>query len=367
MATVTADRRHSPLRILSLPGRNFSGNPYIDLFCDSLERAGMSLVDIHTSQGRSFKFDVLHIHWPQHYVTERSLNKAVIFSISLIVYIILAKLLNKSIVWTVHDVKPMRARHPRLLRLHLSCVRALVDAYVFMNPSSASEFTRYFPRAREKLAWQVPHGPYPVPATSPEHAAALRARLSGGTDCMIVGFLGDIRPYKNAEMLAYLPRRDLMGREIKILVAGAPDSTYDAEEIEAPLKRIPPNRLVRIPERLNDQHLADIIRAVDLVLLPYLWGSNSGFAMFILSCGQRLLCSALPMFTDLANDLGPPWVYVFDHEARELSAELERALARFQHDQVDPEAKFRLQGFLEECSFDHGAQQLQRLYDRLRH
>jgi hypothetical protein len=168
-------------------------------------------------------------------------------------------------------------------------------------------------------------------------------------------------------MLAHLPRRDLIGREIKILVAGAADSTYDIEEMEAPLKRIPPKQLVRISERLNDQCLADIIRAVDLVLLPYLWGSNSGFGMFVLSCGQRLLCSALPMFTDLANDLGAPWIYIFDHQAQDLSAELERGLSRFQHDQIDPDAKIRLQGFLEDCSFDHGAQQLRRLYQRLGH
>jgi hypothetical protein len=365
--TVTADMRHSSLRILSLPGREFTGNPYIDLFCDALERAGMSLVNIHTSQARLFKFDILHLHWPQHYVTERPIYKALIFSTTLIIYMMLTKLLRKSIVWTVHDVKPMRARHPRLLRLHLAYVRASVDAYVFMNPSSASEFTEYFPRARKKLAWQVPHGPYPVPPTSPQHAAALRFRFSGGTDCLIVGFLGDIRPYKNAEMLAYLPPRDLIGRDIKILVAGAADSTYDIEEIEAPLKRIPPKQLVRIPERLSDQCLADIIRAVDLVLLPYLWGSNSGFGMFVLSCGQRLLCSALPMFTDLANDLGPPWIYIFDHEAQDLLAELERGLSRFQHDQVGPEAKIRLQRFLEDRSFDHGAQQLRRLYERLGH
>ena len=180
-----------------------------------------------------------------------------------------------------------------------------------------------------------------------------------------MGFFGDIRPYKNAEVLAYLPDQDAIGRQIKIVVAGAADPTYNTTEIEAPLSRILPKRMVRIKERISDQDLVDVIRAVDFVLLPYLRGSNSGFSMLVLSCGQRLLCSALPMFRELQNRLGPPWVHIFDHHAKNLSAELEAALSRVQHDVVDPDATSRLAAFLDECSFDHGAQRLYQLYRRL--
>jgi hypothetical protein len=241
----------------------------------------------------------------------------------------------------------------------------LVDAYVFMTPSSEVEFKRRFPRTEKKPVWHVPHGPYPASATSPQRRSELRQRLSGGADCLLVGFFGDIRPYKNAEALAYLPHQDSIGREVKVVVAGAADPTYDIMEIEATLDRIPHKRLVRIRERLSDQDLTDIIRAVDVVLLPYVRGSNSGFSMLVLSCEQRLLCSALPMFRDLMTDLGPPWVYVFDHEAKNLLAELKAALARFEHDVVDADAKSRLETFLENCSFDHGAHHLRQLYQAL--
>jgi beta-1,4-mannosyltransferase len=363
--TAAAKIRYSPLRILSLPGRDFGGNPYIKHLCESLERAGMFVVNIHTSQGRWFKFDVLHVHWPEFYVTERSVYTAMILAPTVLIYMIVTKLLRKKIVWTVHDVMPVKIRHARLLQLYLLCVRVLVDAYVFMSPSSQAEFVEIFPRARKKMAWHVPHGPYLVSAISPQRRAELRERLSGGANCLLVGFLGDIRPYKNPEALAYLPHQDSIGREIKIVVAGAVDSTYDTVDIEVSLSRIPPTRLIRIRERLSDQCLADLIGAVDVVLLPYLRGSNSGFSMLVLSCGQRLLCSALPMFRDLTNRPGAPWVYVFDHRAKDLSAELEAALSRFQHDVVDQDARSRLGAFLDDCSFEHGAQQLRQLYERL--
>jgi beta-1,4-mannosyltransferase len=360
-----AEMRCSSLRVLSLPGREFGGNPYIKLFCDSLERAGIAVANIHTTQGKYLKFDVLHIHWPEFYITEKSIYTAIALAPTVLFYMVATKLLRKKIVWTVHDVTPMRPRHARLLQLYLLCVRVLVDAYVFMSRSSEAEFVKIFPRTRKKKVCHVPHGPYPVSATSQQRQAELRERLSGGGDCLLVGFFGDIRPYKNAEVLAYLPDQDAIGREIKIVVAGAADPTYNTTEIEAPLSRILPKRMVRIKERISDQDLVDMIRAVDFVLLPYLRGSNSGFSMLVLSCGQRLLCSALPMFRELQNRLGPPWVHIFDHHAKNLSAELEAALSRVQHDVMDPEATSRLAAFFDECSFDHGAQRLYQLYDDL--
>ena len=365
MKTDAANRPYPALRVLCLPGKDFGGNPYLKFFCESLERAGMFVVKTHAPQAKYFRFDVLHLHWPEFDVTLRPFYVAMVRVPTILTYMILTKLLRKKIVWTVHDVTPARVRHPRLLRLHLFCVRVLVDAYVFMNPSSEAEFKRIFPRTKKKPAWHVPHGRYPVSATlSPQRRAKVRERLSGGANCLLVGFLGDIRPYKNAEVLAYLPHQDSIEREIKIVVAGAADP-FDPMEIEVALSRIPPRRLVRIGERLSDHRLADVIRAVDIVLLPYLRGSNSGFSMLVLSCGQRLLCSALPMFRDLRNRLGPPWVYVFDHRAKDLSAELEAVFSRFQHDVVDTDAKSRLGAFLDNCSFDHGAQQLGILYERL--
>ena len=363
--TTIATRPHSSLRILCLQGRNFGGNPYVRLFCESLERAGVHVVDTHTSQARYFKFDVLHLHWPDLYVTLRQLHEAMVIAPTILVYMLVAKLLRKKIVWTIHDVIPSRVRHPRLLNLYLFFVSGLVDAYIFMSPSSETEFKKFFPRARKRPTWHVPHGPYPVPATSPQHRAEMRERLSGGANCLLVGFFGDIRPYKNTEVLAYLPHQDSIGREIKIVVAGTADPAFDPMETEVPFNRIPLRHLVRIRERLTDHCLVDMIRAVDVVLLPYSWGSNSGFSMLVLSCGQRLLCSALPMFRDLTNRLGSPWIYIFDHRAKDLSAELRAALTRFQLDVVDMDAKSRLGAFLDDCSFDRGAQQLRVLYERL--
>ena len=68
---------------------------------------------------------------------------------------------------------------------------------------------------------------------------------------------------------------------------------------------------------------------------------------------------------DKGAPLPPPWVCVFDHRAKDLSVELEAVFSRFQHDIVNTDAKSRLAAFLDNCSFEHGAQQLRILYERL--
>src|SRR5205823_2635480 len=143
-------------------------------------------------------------------------------------------------VWTIHDVVPIKIKHTRLLKIYLFCVRSLADAYVFMSPSSETEFVKRFPREKKKMSWHVPHGSYPVSATSPKCRAELREQLSGGADCLLIGFVGDIKPYKNPEALTYLPREDAIGRKVKIVVAGAVDSTFDTGQIESALSRIQP-------------------------------------------------------------------------------------------------------------------------------
>src|SRR5262245_40053965 len=109
-------KRLSSLRILSLPGPEFAPNPYIKILCKSLERSGMSIVRFRAPDAKFFKFDIIHMHWPDFYITTRPLYSAMLLGPSIIIYLIITKLIRKKVVWTVHDVMPMRVRHPRLLR-----------------------------------------------------------------------------------------------------------------------------------------------------------------------------------------------------------------------------------------------------------
>lgn len=350
------------LRVLSLPGRGYRTNPYFDAFCDALSDAGVEVVARRSRAATMFRFDILHIHFPEHYVLDHPLGTALRRGLSFLAYATIAKLLGKKVVWTVHDALPNHSRNGWLLWPHLRYVRALIDAYIFMSPASEARFFAAFPRRAGVAVWHLPHGTFDIAPMAPAQRDALRRELTGGVDCLLVGYIGEIKPYKNVEALPQLPLRDPDGRPVKVLVAGTVQRRCDPALVARSLAQLGPERLVRLPEYLSNERMAELMQAVDVVLLPYTWGWNSGAVAFAVSCHARLLCSDLPMFRELAEQLGPPWAYVYDHTAADPAAELRACLFRLARDVVDQPAADRLRAFLAETSFGAGGIRLRDLY-----
>jgi len=353
----------TPLRVFSLPGRNYRNNPYFGLFCDALENAGLKIVDINDRAAKRMQFDILHVHFPEHYVTERSLVRAILSSLTCLTFLGCTRLLKKQIVWTVHDTVPFKQNHFWLLWPYLSFVRRLVSGYVFMNTSSRVEFLDRYPAQKGKPYCEIPHGPYPAARLSQSRRQELRSQFGGHPGCIIVGFLGDIKPYKNIEALEKLPTHTGKGRAVRVLIAGRPDPLSYSSNVDVVLRRSGSSRIIRIDERLTDERLSELIQAVDAVFLPYKKGSNSGFAMLVLSCGGRIISSNLGMFRDLEFHLGKEWVRTVNLSASTDCIQL--ALGEISEGEPDPLDLARRDSFLNRSSFLNGGINLSRFYREL--
>ena len=351
------------VRVLSIPGPRHAQNSYFPLLWHALEGAGLEMIDARSNAAVMMKFDILHLHFPEHFVTERSLQSALAAGPLFLAYVVAIRIFGKKLVWTIHEIAPKR-RH-WLAQPFLWCMRMLANAYVFMNHTSEAEFFRRYPGERRKIIGRVPHSAYPVTKISAADRKVLRLSLTQGADYLLVGLLGEIRPYKNPIALQYFPPSDPQGRPVRLVVAGTIHASSDFDSIEAAFCKIDSHRLVRICERLSDEKLSELIQSVDLVFMPYLQGWNSGFAMFALACGARLLCSGLPMFHEIAEAIGSPWIYVFDHNAADLSHELAKAVARVSRDKPEAADHVRLGRFLAAHSIEHAASLYANLYRNL--
>lgn len=348
------------VRVLSIPGRRHAQNSYFRLLWDALEKVGLQMIGARTTAALTLRYDIFHVHLPELLV-ERPIHSAAIWGLLFLAYVALAKATHKKIVWTIHEVTPTI---PRLLtKPFLWCMRRLAGAYVFMNRTSEDEFFRRYPAERQKAVARIPHSSYPVAKISTDRRRAVRASITDGADCLVVGFPGEIKPYKNAAALRHLPRTDYHGRPLFSIVAGTLHRSCDIATTEGMFRAMP--QLRRMDQRLTDEGLSELIQSIDLVFLPYLRGWNSGLAMFALGCGCRLLCSALPMFTEIAEKLGPPWVFVFDHRAADLSQELTAAVARASQHTPSAADQVRLAQFLAATSFEQAAVQHLDLYRNL--
>jgi beta-1,4-mannosyltransferase len=353
-------KRIQRVRVLSIPGPRHAQNSYFPLLWQALEGAGLEMIDARTRAAVVLKFDILHLHFPEHVVTERSLQSALVAGPLFLAYVVAVRIAGKKLVWTIHEIAPKRRYW--LAQPFLWCIRMLANAYVFMNRTSEAEFFKRFPGERRKMICRVPHSAYPATKMSAADRNIARLSLTKGAECLLVGLLGEIRPYKNPIALQYLPPSDLQSRPLRLIVAGTIHASSDVEGIEATFRKVKSDRLVRICERLSDEKLSDLIQSVDLVFMPYLRGWNSGFAMFALACGARLLCSGLPMFLEIAEALGPPWIYIFDHNAADLSQELTKAVARVSRDRPEAADYARLERFIASHSFEQAALQYANLY-----
>ena len=348
--------RLPPLRLFSLPGRGHE-NRYFDLMLNALEARGIRVVPTDMRRLLLLRFDILHLNFPTHYVTQSGPFKAAASSALFAGVFLLARLFRRRIVYTVHDVAPLSVRNKWLLWRYYAFVCRCVDGYIFLSASSRVSFLKRFADQAGKPWALAPHGPYPAELLSASERAE-RHNAIAGIGALLVGFLGIVKPYKNVAALARLPEWLADGRRVHLVVAGPAEAGHEAA-VEAALAKRSPSGVTRLPARLSNRELDLLVQSVDVVVLPYQLGSNSGAALLVLSNRGRLIGSSLPIFRDLAEEVGAPWVLVSEDTLEGWQCALEQVAA----DAPDTADRSRLDHYLQTHSFAAGADAIVSLYE----
>jgi glycosyltransferase involved in cell wall biosynthesis len=351
--------------VLSVPGRH-SATQFVPLFCHGLEEAGAEIVDVKDWRIWLFGFDVINLHFPAHYIAEKGMLYSLVRSALSLIFYCLAKTVGRcAIVYTVHDIAPFQPRREWLLWPYLGMVQRLTDGYIFLSDSSQSAFMARYPDQRHKPWVRVDHGAFPVdPADEAGRSALREALVPKDSRDLLVGFLGSIKPYKGIETLALLPPALADGTPVRVVVAGSMHPSY--RPVAEPVLAQIGERLIRIDRNLSDAELEALIQSVDLVLLPYREGWNSGMAMLVLSTHSRVLASRRPLFMEIEAKFGAPWVYTFEIEPSSPEAGMQAVLARIRRDKVQPTDLARLRDLLAERRFMRGGETLIEFYRALR-
>ena len=361
--TPDASPGQRPIRVLSIPGRH-STTQYVALFCRGLEKAGVEIVDLGSPAALRLHFDVIHLHFPVHYIAERSMAYSLVRSAFLLVLLSLGKVVGRCrIVYTVHDPIPFRPRAGWLMWPMLGFVHRMVDGMIFLSDGSQRDFLARFPDQAGKPAIRIDHSAFPVDADPATRLAEHRSRAAAGRRELLIGYLGMIKDYKGLDFLAALPSHLADGRTVRTIVAGKVDPTFAA--VADPLLASLGDGFTRLDKRLSDDELTELIKRVDVVFLPYTRGWNSGMAMLVLSCYTPLVSSRQLPFVEVQRQLGAPWVQNFEGAASTCQPALAAALMQIDGNDIDQSAIDRLAHFLDERSFDAAAATAKIFYRRL--
>jgi beta-1,4-mannosyltransferase len=331
----TTETMTDPLRILAWPAFKTKVSPYNSLLYSNIRQLGAVVEEFSAWRLIWRRYHIVHFHWPEYCVNQRSLLAALFWSCALFAGMCWVRMRGGRAIWTIHNLQSHIQQHPTTERYFWKIFTTLLNAYISLTEHGSEYARQRYPSLRAIPCFVIPHGnlrdAYPGNDISREVA---RARLGIGPASRVLAFFGCIDPYKGvAELVEKFSL--LQDDRAVLLVAGKcslrPTDRKRIEDIAAGDPRI-----VLHLHYIPSADVACFIRAADLLVLPFREILNSGSAILALSLHRPVLVPAKGSMRELKEFAGPDWVRLYSGELtsevlrRELDSAVDSATLRGQ-------------------------------------
>lgn len=298
-------------------------NPYLHLLSSGLERAGVDVVPYTRDAYLRFDFDIWHLHWPENVLLERNPVSA---SLKLFLRIVLAKSHGIRIVWTAHNAKPHEAHSEHLARMFWLPFSALVDGVLSLSASASDALRQYRPTLAAKIVAVTPHGHYRDVYPDSITRSEARRELGLPSECRVFLFFGQVRTYKNVELLIST-FRGLGDENTRLVIAGPCNDDSLRNRIQRAGSEDPRISLALRP--IEAERVQHYFRSADLMVLPFRDVLNSGSAMLALSFSLPVLTRRSGSMPELQKAVGADWMRLYDDlETHSLESAMAWAVLR---------------------------------------
>jgi beta-1,4-mannosyltransferase len=255
-------------------------NFYNDLLTDSLCGAGMDIMDLKHGKlllqvGQAKSGDIVHIHWIHHAYQNRNLLLFIVKSFIFVLTMLYLKLRNVQLIWTIHNLYPHHAKYPKMERFMRTLICRFCSKLIVASESIKRKVMMEFGVPASKL-FVVKHGHY-LGVYKPK-GIDFRRVYNISEDADIYLFLGAIKSYKGVEDLIE-SFNSLKTKKSYLIIAGKAD-----KEMESYVQRVEDNENIILDLRfVPNEEVADLIGAVDVMVMPYKEITTSGTAILGLS------------------------------------------------------------------------------------
>jgi glycosyltransferase involved in cell wall biosynthesis len=264
------------------------------------------------------RFDILQIHWLESpFWTRKSLILK--FVLASIVSLLILKMKGGKIVWTAHDPVPHEMQGNEVLahgfygwlwRTYSAFVIHLTDGVILLSKTHGPDIVTRYPRLAARFSTVIPHphyrGVYPDDITRED--ARISLAMTDGQPTLL--FLGNVRPYKNAEGLIAAFRASTANA--RLIIAGEVENENYVKTLRALSGNDP--RIELKLDYIADDMLQLYLRAADVVVIPFRHVTNSGSVMLALSFDCPVAIPRVPVFEELHDSVGDAWIKLFDGE-----------------------------------------------------
>lgn len=323
-----------PLRAIVLP--SYPWNPYQRLLGAALRRQGieatvvsqwparLAIVGAWQAHGRP---PVVHLHWIHDFLGGSKGRPSARTLLSFEWQLRFLKARGVRLVWTVHNLKGHEAGEddPRDEAAHRTLIERADAVILHCDHAREALIGLYGPSQAARARMHVlPHGSYVHQYDVDADPAAAREALGLEGAGIVYAFVGAIRGYKGVgELLeAFGAAGPALGPDARLLVCGKPLPSRLGRELEE-RAGADPRILLRL-ERVPEEDLSRILRAADVVVLPFRDILTSGSAILALSHGRPVVAPALGCLPETLPDDA---VLLYDAEVPDALADALRQAA----------------------------------------
>ena len=300
--------------ILAWPAfQNKVSNPYNFLLYSNMEEHGYHVLEFEFNIKNivtfifSNNYRIFHIHWPTTILTYSSDFQIFLKLLLLKFFLKTIKLLNKKIVWTVHNLKDHESQQPLFEKKLYKILYQYVDGFISLNQSGLEHINALATNKIHQRFKYIPHLHYKNYYPNDIKTVEARKRLEIPNDKFIFLFLGQIRSYKNLNGLinSFL---ELKNDRKFLLIAGSLHQEI-SDQIRAKLKTS--KMVLLFDEFVKDEELQIYFNASDLVVTPYKRIFNSGSVFLNLSFNKPTLAPAIGIFNELKLEFGENFIKLY--------------------------------------------------------
>lgn len=303
-----------PLRIASWPGLGAGHNAFVPVFLGSLAAAGAEILSVE----RTTEFaalaagpppDILLLHWAERVFGEAKSRREVVAGMARVLGALDRRPAATKAVWLVHNTAPHDARaFQRLLwGPYMRALTRRLDGFLTLSPGTVATVRAALPGLAGKPGLGLWHPAYPGAALAPDERARARAALGWTGTERVLGYCGQIRPYKGVEELL-AAFRATADPDLRLLLAGRPADAGLAGALRAAAAG--DGRIALRLADLGEAEFRDALGACDVVAAPFRRYLHSGSLVHALSAGRPVLTPATPFAEALRDLLGPDWLRI---------------------------------------------------------
>lgn len=326
------------MRVLAWPaGGHRELNPYTYLLYKPLEGSGIEIEEFSTTKLLKRRYDIWHMHWPEHFLNRRGEFQALVKARALPTMMDAAHALGTKIVWTTHNLCAHERRRPELEEEFWRRFTKRLDAFISLSNSALLLARERHPALRNLPGFVIPHGHYrdEYPVTYSRDTA--RQTLGLEEHATVILNFGTVRPYKGVlELIRAFKNLPEPSATLLIAGRGGDPALLGAIKDEAGHDRRIRLCVFDIPSSEVQMYFA----ASDAVVLPYTATLNSGSAMLALSLNRPVYVPALGSIPELQRHVGDEWVRMYSGDFGTSALENAIAWSRLSRPASPPLDKF---------------------------